>query len=127
MASPVMLAIDVVLSALIGPPDSPADFVIARAEAGEWKPVVLDLALFCAMSSVRAGDQVDHARFARLLRHAELAPSLSRAADGTFSPPSAAEIEHWRDVALRRERDDDDNDDAPVDNDGADDSSSCCS
>ena len=105
MASPVMLAIDVVLGALIGPPDTAAEMVIARAEAGEWKPVVLDLALFCAMASVRPDDPVDHARFARLLRYAELAPSLGRQPDGTFSPPSAEEIEHWRDVALGRDRD----------------------
>jgi hypothetical protein len=100
MASPVMLAIDVVLAALIGPPDSVADLIIARAEAGEWQPVVLDLALFCAMSSVRAGDRVDHARFARLLRYAQLAPSLGREADGVFARPNEAEIEHWRAVAL---------------------------
>ena len=100
MASPVMLAIDVVLAALIGPPHSVADVIIARAEAGEWQPVVLDLALFCAMASVREGDRVDHARFARLLRYAQLAPSLGRSEDGTFEPPSEAEIEHWRAVAL---------------------------
>lgn len=106
MASPVMLAIDVVLGALIGPADNAADMIIARAEAGEWQPVVLDLALYCAMSSVRPEDRVDHARFARLLRHAQLAPSLGREADGTFTPPTAADIEHWRDVALGREVDD---------------------
>ena len=105
MASPVMLAIDVVLGALIGPPGTAAEMVIARAEAGEWQPVVLDLALFCAMSSVRPEDTVDHARFARLLRHAQLAPSLGRNDDGSFAPPSLEEIEHWRDVALGRQRD----------------------
>jgi hypothetical protein len=103
MASPVMLAIDVVLGALIGPPDT-AEMVIARAESGEWSPIVLDLALFCAMASVRPDDQVDHARFARLLRVAQVAPSLGRNDDGTFSPPSAEEIEHWRDVALGHDR-----------------------
>jgi hypothetical protein len=86
-----MLAIDVVLGALIGPPNSAADMIIARAEAGEWQPVVLD-----------------HARFARLLRYAQLAPSLGRAADGVLSPPSEAEIEHWRNVALGLQTDDDD-------------------
>ena len=100
MASPVMLAIDVVLAALIGPPESVADLIIARAEAGEWQPIVLDLALFCAMASVRPGDRVDHARFARLLRYAQLAPSLGREADGVFAPPSEVEIDHWRAVAL---------------------------
>ena len=105
MASPVMLAIDVVLGALIGPPDTAAELVIVRAEAGEWTPVLLDLALFCAMSSVRPEDRVDHARFARLLRHAQFAASGSRAEGASFDPPSLAEIEHWRDVALGRQRD----------------------
>jgi hypothetical protein len=102
MASPVMLAIDVVLGALIGPPGTAAEMVIARAEAGEWQPVLLDLALFCAMSSVRPGDRIDHARFARLLRHAQLAASAGREPSGSFAPPSAEEIEHWRDVVFGR-------------------------
>ena len=118
MASPVMLAIDVVLGALIGPPDNAAEMVIARAEAGEWTPVLLDLALFCAMSSVRPEDRVDHERFARLLRHAQFAASGSREADAAFDPPSLEEIEHWRDVALGR---DVDNDDESAEG------SSCCS
>jgi hypothetical protein len=103
--SPVMLAIDVVLSALIGPTDSAADRVLARVEAGEWQPVLLDLALFCAMSSVRPDDRVDHARFARLLRHVQFAASGSRAPDAPFDPPAIEEIEHWRDVALGRDSD----------------------
>src|ERR1041385_1030321 len=106
MASPIMLAIDVVLGALIGPPGTAAEMVIARAEAGEWQPVLLDLALFCAMASVRPEDRVDHARFARLLRHAQLAASLSREAAAPFARPSDAEIEHWRDVVFGRDRDD---------------------
>ena len=101
-----MLAIDVVLSALIGPPDCAAEMVLARAEAGEWQPVLLDLALYCAMASVRPEDRVDHARFARLLRHVQFAASGSRAPDAPFDPPSTEEIEHWRDVALGRDHDD---------------------
>jgi hypothetical protein len=100
-----MLAIDVVLGALIGPPGTAAEMVIARAEAGEWQPVLLDLALFCAMSSVRPNDEVDHARFARLLRHVQFAASGSREPGAPFDPPSLEEIEHWRDVALGRQRD----------------------
>ncbi len=107
MPSPVMLAIDVVLGALIGPPGTAAEMVIARAESGEWTPVLLDLALFCAMSSVRPEDTVDHARFARLLRHVQFAASSSRDEGAPFSPPSSEEIEHWRDVALGRDQDDD--------------------
>lgn len=102
-----MLAIDVVLGALIGPPDGAAEMVIARAEAGEWTPVLLDLALFCAMASVRPWDQVDHARFARLLRHVQFAVSGSRERGTAFDPPFPDEIEHGRDVALGRAQDDD--------------------
>jgi hypothetical protein len=98
-----MLAIDVVLGALIGPPGCAAELVLARAESGEWTPVLLDLALYCAMSSVRPEDRVDHARFARLLRHVQFAASGSRAQDAPFTPPSIEEIEHWRDVALGRD------------------------
>jgi len=104
MASPVMLAIDVVLGALIGP-GTAAEIVIARAEAGEWQPVVLDLALYCALASVRPGDDVNHERLARLLRHARLDTSMSREPGAPFAAPSAAEIEHWRDVALGRASD----------------------
>ena len=102
-SSPVMLAIDVVLGALVGPPGCPAERVIERAEAGEWTPVVLDLALFCAFASVRPDDRVDHARFARLMRHAQLAASHGRGDDGAFAPPSIEEIEHWRDVVFGRD------------------------
>jgi hypothetical protein len=104
MASPVMLAIDVVLGALIGPSGCAAEMVIERAESGEWTPVLLDLALFCAMSSVRPEDRVDHARFARLLRHASFAASGSREGGTAFEPPSSDEIEHWRNVALGRDQ-----------------------
>lgn len=114
-----MLAIDVVLGALIGPPGTAAEMVIDRAERGEWTPVVLDLALFCAMSSVRAGDTVDHARLARLLRHAVFAASHSREPNTAFEPPSPAEIEHWRAVALGLDTGETDDDDATT--------GSCCS
>lgn len=95
-----MLAIDVVVALLIGPPGCPQEIVITKAEAGEWTPVVLDLALFCAMSSIREGDRVDHARFARLLRHATFTSSLGRSDGEPFAAPSAEEIENWRSVAL---------------------------
>jgi len=101
-----MLAIDIVLAALIGPPGCAADMVLERSEAGEWSPVILDLAIFCAMMSVRPEERVDHARFARLLRHATFAASHGRAEGEPFAPPSPEEIEHWRDVALGRQRDD---------------------
>jgi hypothetical protein len=105
MPSPVVLGIDLVLGALIGPPGCAAERLLERVETGEFSPVVLDLALFCAMSSVRPGDEVDHARFARLLRHAQPMASGSREPYTAFAPPSEAEIEHWRDVVFGIERD----------------------
>jgi hypothetical protein len=107
MPSPVVLGIDLVLGALIGPPGCAAERLIERVEMGEFSPVVLDLALFCAMSSVRPGDQVDHARFARLLRHAQPMASGSREPYTPFAPPTDTEIEHWRDVVFDRVKDDD--------------------
>lgn len=95
-----MLAIDIVLGALIGRPGGAADATLARIEAGEWTPVILDLAIYCAMSSVRPGDTVDHARFARLLRHAVFMPASGRRQGTPFDPPSPAEIERWRQVVL---------------------------
>lgn len=106
MSSPVVLGIDLVLGALIGPPGCPAEKLIERVERGEWSPVVIDLALFCAMSSVRPGDVIDHARFARLLRHAMPMASGAREPYTAFAPPSDAEIEHWRDVVFDRQGDD---------------------
>ena len=64
--------------------------------------MLLDLALYCAMSSVRPDDRVDHARFTRLLRPASFAASGSREPNAAFDPPSTDEIEQWRDVALGR-------------------------
>lgn len=100
MVEPIVLGIDLVLGALIGPPGCAAESVIARAETGEWKPVVIDLALYCALASVRDGDRVDHARFAQLLRHASIVASRSREPGASFAPPAPSEIEHWRAVVL---------------------------
>jgi hypothetical protein len=95
-----VLGIDLVLGALIGPPGCAAERLIERAEAGDLSPIVVDLALYCAMASVRTGDVIDHARFARLLRHAQPMASQSREPYAAFAPPSTAEIERWRDVVF---------------------------
>ena len=106
--TPVILSIDLVLNVLIGPPGGAGDMIVARAEAGDWTPVIVDLALYCAMSSVEPGDTIDHARLTRLLRHAQFTASQSLAAGEAFAPPSAAEIAHWRDVVFGRDRGDGD-------------------
>jgi hypothetical protein len=105
MPAPIVLAIDLVLAALIGPPGHPIERILDQVERGEYSPVLIDLALYCAMSSVQPGDVIDHARFARLLRHAHPHASQSRPASGSFDPPSTDEIEHWRDVVFGRDRD----------------------
>jgi len=101
--SPIILGIDLVLNVLIGPPGGPGDMVVARAEAGAWTPVIIDLALFCAMASVQPGDTIDHARFARLLRHAQFRPTRSREPGEPHAQPSQEEIAHWRDVVFGRD------------------------
>ena len=57
--TPVILSIDLVLNVLIGPPGGAGDMIVARAEAGDWTPVIVDLALYCAMSSVEPGDRTE--------------------------------------------------------------------
>lgn len=106
MPQPVVLAIDLVLAALIGPPSHPINRIIDQFDDGEHTPILIDLALYCAMASVQPGDSIDHARFARLLRHAQPLASHAREPDTSFDPPSSAEIEHWRDVVFGRDHDD---------------------
>lgn len=103
VAAPTVLGIDMVLMALIGPPGAPVERFIDMAAKGEMTPVILDLALHSAMSSIQPGDKVDHARFARLLQCAELRASMSRPEGGAFEPPAPEAIAHWRDVALGKQ------------------------
>ncbi len=100
--SPEVLGVDLVLMALIGPPGCPVEPLIEEAAKGEMTPVVIDLALYAAMSSVQPGDHVDHARFAKLLRYAEIQRSPDRDTNA-FSPPKPEEIAHWRAVALGKQ------------------------
>jgi len=48
------------------------------------------------------GDVIDHAGFARLLRHAQPMASHSREPYTAFAPPSDVEIEHWRAAVFGR-------------------------
>jgi hypothetical protein len=104
MAEQVVLAIDIVLAFLIGPPGHRLEQIyFDRCEAGEWEPVLLDLALFCAMSSVQPGDRVDHARFARFLRYVRVQRLSVRGEGEALTPPSQAEIDHWRAVVFQQD------------------------
>lgn len=97
----MILANDIVLSMLIGPTDGPADALLARVEAGEFTPVVLDASLYWAMSAIEPTDEIQAGRMARLLRYARILP-LERDSDERGHPaPSADEIAHWREVVFQ--------------------------
>ena len=100
MSERVVLAIDVVLGLLIGPPGCYAESVLPRVESGEWIPVVPDLALYCAFLSIRPTDRVSRARLTRLLRHAEFITVSGRVPGEPHPMPSADEIAHWRSVVF---------------------------
>jgi hypothetical protein len=68
-----MLAIDVVLGALIGPRGCAAEMVIERAESGEWTPVLLDFALFCAAVAFGAARSQGDSRPSAPTMHERLA------------------------------------------------------
>lgn len=95
----VYLAIDLVLGALIGPPNAPVESTLLQAERGEVNLILLDTALYCAICSVHEGDNVNFTRFGRLLRHA-LIQSSRLPGDPGLRTPTTDEIMHWREVAL---------------------------
>jgi hypothetical protein len=95
----VAMAVDMVLSALIGPSNSAVENVIGMASRGEIDVVIQDRALYWALCCVREGDTPNFQRFAELVRIAVLEKSV-RDSEGLPRPADGA-ISHWRDVALR--------------------------
>lgn len=89
------LHIDVVLTTLIGPENPTIERFISAAERGEQELAILELALYCAICSLRSDDRLNLLRFTRLLRFSKIVPSPK-----PFDPPTEDEIAHWRDVAL---------------------------
>ena len=96
----IFLHIDLILSALIGPEGAPIERFIAEAERGEQQLAILELALYCAICSLRPEDQVNLPRFTRLLQFGQIVQSPK-----PFNHPSEEEIAHWRDVVFGREND----------------------
>lgn len=94
------LHIDVVLAALIGSENSAIERFIGEAERGERELAILELALYCAVCSLRSDDRLNLPFFTRLLRFSKIVPSPK-----PFDPPTEEEIAHWRDVALGRNDD----------------------
>ena len=100
MSEKVVLAIDVVLGLLIGPPGCYAESVLPRIESGEWIPVIPDGALYCAFLSIRPTDRVNRSRLTRLLKHAEFIRISGRAPGEPHPTPTEDEVAHWRGVVL---------------------------
>ncbi len=87
--------VDLVLAALIAPAGDAIEGLIEEAEQGGDPIAILELALYCAICSVEAGDRLHWARFARLLACCQLVPSPK-----PFTPPEPQEIARWRAAAL---------------------------
>lgn len=89
------LHIDIVLAALIGPDNPTIERFISAAERGEQELAILELALYCAVCSLRSDDRLNLPQFARLLRFSKIVPSPK-----PFDLPTEEEIAHWRGVVL---------------------------
>ena len=96
----MVFANDIVLSMLVGAPGGPADALLARVEAGEINPIILDASLYWAMSAVQPSDEVQTERAARLLRYARILPIDREGSERGHPMASPEEIAHWREVAL---------------------------
>ena len=105
-ANSKILANDLVIAALIGPPGHPVEDIIARAAQGELTPVVFDASLYWAFSTVEAADVVQFSRFAELLRYTRI-QAMERSGDG-WALPTEDEKRHWRDVVFDRQQEDED-------------------
>ncbi|WAS96344.1 hypothetical protein [Nannocystis punicea] len=104
-ANAAMLANDLVVAALIGPPGHPVEGIIASAARGEITPVLLDASLYWAVSTAEPGDVVQLPRFAELLRYAVILASERDAEATGFAPAGEDAKRHWRDVVFGRQED----------------------
>jgi hypothetical protein len=99
----VILAIDVILEALIGPNPSPIERLLAQAKAGQVELVVLHHALYCALRSVGEQDTLNIARLAELVKYARIEPTPHlKPEEGGVLEPTQEEIENWRADVLQR-------------------------
>jgi hypothetical protein len=102
--SEVMLAIDSVLEAIIGPSPGSIDEIIRKAREGEIQLILEDFALYCALASVREGDKVNIRRLADLIKYAQIqldSPEFLGSLDRESWTPSNEAIENWRRWALQ--------------------------
>lgn len=98
----VLLAIDVILSALIGPTPGHVDKLIDEARKAEIQIVIEHFALFCALRSLRDGDTINIVRFTELMKYSQIQTSKFRQLEDRESwEPAEEEIDRWRTVALQ--------------------------
>lgn len=100
----VILAVDMILEAIIGLKPGRIDELIAEAESGEVRLSLSHFALYCAVHSVRAKDNLNARRFANLLRLVEIIPDEPQylgIEERKAWVPSPDEVDHWRGAALQ--------------------------
>ncbi len=98
----IALAVDVILSALVGKYREGIDDHINQAKSGEAEIVIFHDALCYALSAVREKDELDMEKFSELLRHSTVveSPEFTREHSSDWRP-SVDEVEHWREIALK--------------------------
>lgn len=102
----VAVAIDILVSALLGAHKDKILKYIDLARRGEVKLIIFDFALPCAMYSIRDDDEIDFATFRELIRFSTILPIDPKSYPAEANPknpawrPTDDEIEHWRHVAL---------------------------
>lgn len=100
----VMLATDVVLQAIIGNPNGSVGKLMKQAKSDEIRLAIPHLALYCAVYSIRKGDQINAPRLAELLKYSEILPETPEylgPIERESWVPNAQAVENWRKLALK--------------------------
>ena len=99
----VMLATDVVLSAIISPTTQVVDKLIEQAKRGEIALLMPHFVLYCALYSVEDSDVVNSHQLAELLKYVQIvadAPEFLGPQERGSWTPSVEEVANWRRCAL---------------------------
>jgi hypothetical protein len=99
----IMLATDVVLQAIIRPTAGSVEDLIARAQMGEIRLIMLHSVLYYAVSSVRENDGINTHRLAALLKYVQIIsdePEYLGPQERDSWVPTPEEVENWRKLAL---------------------------
>ena len=100
----IMLAVDVLLAALIGPSPNFVDALINQARNGDANFLVGHHALFCALYSVKESDFINVRRLAELVKYSQIQPEEPEYLGSQERErwiPSEAEMTNWRGIATK--------------------------